>query len=149
MSFLNKSIAGLAGAIAVNVLHEILRKTVKGAPHINEIGEEIVEKSLKDTDFPTDDKDKVYAAAMTGDLISNALYYASFAPGKSTGSLIGSTLTSGLLAGAGAVLLPEKLGLNDEPTAGTDKKKLMTVGYYLLGAVVAAGVYRALEQKKQ
>ena len=52
---------------------------------------------------------------------------------------------SGTLAGVGAVYLPSQMGLDDRPVAATDQKKLLTVGYYLLGAVVTRLIYKTIK----
>ena len=137
-----KLIAGFIGSLALNAIHEIIRKNDDSAPRINEVGEEVLNKYLSAMDVePIEDKDKSYLATLAADVFSNGLYYASTVSG--TGTL------SGLLAGLGAVYLPKKLGLNDEPVAGTDKKKAMTVGYYIAGALVTALVYKMLSDKNK
>lgn len=52
----------------------------------------------------------------------------------------------GLAAGVGAVTLPKPLGHNDEPVAQTNKTKSLTVGYYLAGALVTAGLLKLLSK---
>lgn len=42
----------------------------------------------------------------------------------------------GLSAGIGAVTLPEPMGLDPKPVAKNNQVKTLTIGYYLLGAVV-------------
>lgn len=129
-----KILAGLGGAIALNVLHEIIRNNFDNVPEVNKVGEEALNKALGKVDMKIADKDQLYAATLAGDVISNGVYYAATATS-------GFNLVSGLTAGLGAVLLPEKMGLDDSPVAKTTQKKLMTVGYYLFGAVVTKLIY--------
>ncbi|MBO6201388.1 MAG: hypothetical protein J6N74_07195, partial [Chryseobacterium sp.] len=124
-----KILAGLGGAIALNLLHEIVRNNFDNVPEVNKVGEEALNKSLETVDMKITDKDQLYAATLAGDVISNGIYYAATATS-------GFNLVSGVAAGVGAVMLPEKMGLDDSPVAGSTQKKLMTVGYYLFGAVV-------------
>lgn len=129
-----KILAGLGGAIALNLLHEIVRNNFDNVPEVNKIGEEALNKSLETVDMKITDKDQLYAATLAGDVISNGIYYAATATS-------GFNLVSGVAAGVGAVMLPEKMGLDDSPVAGSTQKKLMTVGYYLFGAVVTKLIY--------
>lgn len=129
-----KILAGLGGAIALNLLHEIVRNNFDNVPEVNKVGEEALNKSLETVDMKITDKDQLYAATLAGDVISNGIYYAATATS-------GFNLVSGVAAGVGAVMLPEKMGLVDSPVAGSTQKKLMTVGYYLFGAVVTKLIY--------
>lgn len=70
---------------------------------------------------------------MAGDIVSNAIYYGTTATNYN--------FTSGIAAGIGAIVLPQKMGLNDQPVAENNKKKLMTVGYYIFGAMVTKFIY--------
>lgn len=129
-----KILAGLGGAIALNLLHEIVRNNFDNVPEVNKVGEEALNKSLETVDMKITDKDQLYAATLAGDVISNGIYYAATATS-------GFNLVSGVAAGVGAVMLPEKMGLDDSPVAGSTQKKLMTVGYYLFGAMVTKLIY--------
>lgn len=128
-----KIIAGLGGAIALNILHETIRKNFDNVPEINELGEEALLKLTDNTPINITGEKSLYAATLVGDIVSNGMYYATTATKND--------LTSGLLAGAGAILLPKKMGLNEEPVAGTNQKKAMTVGYYIFGALVTKFIY--------
>lgn len=127
-----KMIAGFGGAIALNILHEVIRKNFTDVPHVNEVGEEALLKVTDQTPFSIS-SDKIYAATLAGDILSNGIYYATTATQNN--------MASGLIAGIGAVALPKHMGLNDEPVASNTKKKLMTVGYYVFGAVVTKLIY--------
>ena len=128
-----KMLAGLGGAIALNLLHEIVRKNCDNVPHINEVGEEALKKMTDSTALEISDPDKLYAATLAGDIVSNTIYYGTTATNHN--------FTSGLAAGVGAIVLPQKLGLNDQPVAENNRKKIITVGYYLFGALVTKFIY--------
>ena len=89
-------------------------------------------------DEPAPDSDDVYGLALSGELMSNASYY-SFA-----GTSVVKGVLLGVAAGLGGIYLPEKLGLGEAPTSRTLTTKIMTVGYYVLGGIVAAKTARAL-----
>ncbi|WP_100074469.1 hypothetical protein [Chryseobacterium camelliae] len=129
-----KILAGLGGAIALNLLHETIRKNFNNVPEVNKVGEEALNKALDKADMKITNPDQLYAATLAGDVISNGIYYATTA----TSSF---NIASGLLAGIGAVALPKKMGLDDAPVAETTEKKVMTVAYYLFGAVVTKLIY--------
>ncbi|MDD3789624.1 MAG: hypothetical protein PHO94_13155 [Petrimonas sp.] len=129
-------IAGFGGAIALSVLHEILKKNMDELPDFEEVGEEAIDKSLEKVNLKVLDTSKLYNATVAGDVITNGIYYA-FTPFK-------MNTVIGALGGLGAMALPKKLGLDNTPIAGTDKKKMMTIGYYIFGALVAGGIYKLL-----
>ncbi|UOE36990.1 hypothetical protein [Chryseobacterium oryzae] len=134
---LKKLIAGLGGAIALNLLHETIRKNFNDVPHINELGEEALQKVAEANDIQLSDPDTIYAATLTGDIVSNAMYYA--------GTATNHEFISGVAAGVGAILLPEKLGLDSTPVAENTKKKIMTIGYYTFGAIVTKLIYNKIK----
>lgn len=129
-----KILAGLGGAIALNIVHEIIRNKFDNVPEVNKVGEEALNKALETVDLKITNKDQLYAATLAGDVVSNGLYYAATATS-------GFNLVSGLAAGVGAVVLPKNMGLDESPVAETTQKKIMTVGYYLFGAVVTKLIY--------
>lgn len=128
-----KILAGFGGAIALNILHETIRKNFDNVPHINELGEEALLKVTENTSINITGEKNLYAATLVGDIVSNGLYYATTATNHN--------IASGLLAGIGAIALPKKMGLNDEPVAENNKKKAMTIGYYVFGALVTKFIY--------
>ena len=136
---LKKMIAGLGGAVALNILHEIVRKTFKNVPEINELGEEELSKMTDGTLMEIKGPEQLYAATLAGDIISNSVYYATTATTHE--------FTSGILAGVGAIALPQKLGLDPDPVADTSQKKIMTVGYYLFGAIVTKLIYDQIKDR--
>ena len=133
-----KILAGLGGAIALNLLHETIRKNFDNVPQINKVGEEALNKALDKVDIKITNKDQLYAATLAGDVIGNGMYYA-------TTATSGFNIASGLMMGLGAVMLPQKMGLDDSPVAETTEKKVMTVAYYLFGAIVTKFIYDKLK----
>ncbi len=146
MDLVKSLIAGFAGAAALNILHETIRKFDPEAPRLDLIGEEAVKKSIRALDLPAPTGDKLYDVTLAGDLLSNTTYYSAIGMGDNK-FLILKALGAGLSAGIGALKLPETMGLNDKPAAGTNKRKIMTVGYYVFGALVTAGVLEMIGKK--
>jgi hypothetical protein len=148
MSALNKSIAGLAGSLALTAVHQIFKKNVENAPDLDQVGEKLVEESLDNLDMYDADDEKVYAAAMGGNILSNAMLFSTLATSTNTSEIIGKTVGTGLLGAAGTIGLAEHFLGNNKAT-NTDQKKWMTTGYYLFGALVTIGVYNMLERKNR
>lgn len=132
-------LAGLGGALVLNVIHEAIRHNFSNVPEVNKVGEEAVEKILDSTDINLNDKER-YNVTLAGDVVSNALYYAATATNK-------AGIVSGLLAGIGTVELPKYLGLDDSPVKATKQKKLMTIAYYTLGGIATSMLYNRLKKK--
>lgn len=147
MSKVHNLLAGLGGAIALNILHESLKKKDKDMPRVDILGEEALEKSLDYFDAEIHNQDTLYKATLAGDILSNALYYSSIGAGDPK-YLWTRAVAVGVTAGIGAITLPEPLGLNDEPVARTNKTKALTIGYYLAGALVTGCIVQALHKKK-
>ena len=140
-------LAGLGGAIALNVLHESLKKKDKDMPRVDLVGEEALQSALRYFGTSIDDKSTLYKATLAGDIISNGLYYAMIGNGAAK-HIWPRAVAYGLAAGVGAVTLPEPMGLDDKPVTRSGKTKALTVGYYLAGALVTAGILQAMSKRK-
>lgn len=138
-------LAGLGGAIALNILHESFKKR-NDMPRIDLLGEEALQSILQRFGRPITNENSLYLATLGGDLLSNALFYSLIASGERK-NVWGKAVTLGLSAGAGAVLLPEKIGLDSDTTSRTEKTRLITIGYYLFGALVTAAIVEATSDK--
>ncbi|WP_294818776.1 hypothetical protein [uncultured Flavobacterium sp.] len=145
MSKMHNYLAGLGGAIALNVLHESLKKKDSEMPRVDLLGEEALQKTLSHFDAEIHDERKLYTATLAGDILSNTMYYGMIGNGDRD-YLFTRAIAYGLAAGVGAVTLPKPLGLDDEPVARSNKTKALTVGYYLAGALVTAGLLRLLSK---
>ncbi|MBE8719597.1 hypothetical protein [Sphingobacterium pedocola] len=139
-------IAGTAGALVLNIIHEVARKCIKQAPHMNEVGEEALVKSIKFIGGEPPKGYTLYTSTLVGDFIGNALYYSAVGKGEPK-SIWLRGIGLGITAGIGAVTLPDKLGLNDGPVNRSPVTQLLTVAWYTLGGVVTSGVAQALQRK--
>lgn len=103
-------INGLAGACALTVAHELVRKSKPNAPRLDILGMRSVSKIM--TAFgiepPTGETLKKYA--LVTDIVSNALMFSAVG-GKPGISPWLKGINLGLMAGVGAVTMPEKAGL--------------------------------------
>ena len=140
-------LAGLGGSIALNVLHESLKKTNADTPRIDLVGEEALQKAAGLFGKKIENPDMLYNATLAGDIVSNAAYYSMI--GNGNGNFWKKAVSVGLVAGIGAVTLPSKMGLDDRPVARNTQVKALTVGYYLAGALVTAGILKLLAVNKR
>lgn len=145
MSKLKNLIAGLAGAIALNILHEGLKKKDSDMPRVDLLGEEALQKTIKYFGGKIDHDNTLYEATLAGDIIGNTLYYSLIGTGNAK-YLWPEVAIMGLSAGIGAITLPKGMGLNPKPVAKNDKVKILTVGYYLSGALVTGLVLNLLKK---
>jgi hypothetical protein len=82
---------------------------------------------------------RLHQLALAGDLLSNSVYYSVIAaPTRKATWLRAAVL--GTAAGLCALLLPERLGLGAPQHSDQRSNQLMTVGWYLAGALAAAVV---------
>lgn len=139
-------ISGLAGSIALTILHETLRKNVANAPRMDLMGEEGVEKILVAANMKVPSEPTLFNMTMAGDIVGNAIYYANVGLQPKNSIMNGAVL--GLTAGIGALTLPDKLGLNKEYSNATRKTQVLTVAIYFVGGLVAGIVNQSLRRKK-
>jgi len=145
MSKLKNLIAGLAGSIALNLLHEGLKKTSNDVPRVDLLGEDALQKTLKYFGGKMENQENLYKATLAGDIIGNTLYYSLIGAGNQK-NIWPKALFMGLSAGIGAVSLPEPMGLDPDPVTKDNQVKVLTVGYYLFGAVVTGLVLHAMKK---
>ncbi len=147
MNFVKSIIAGVAGAAALNILHETLRKFDPEAPRIDLVGKEAVKKSAEAMDIEAPTGDRLYGITLAGDVLTNASYFAAIGMGGKKFMLL-RAIGAGLSAGIAAVKAPKPMGLNDQHVANSDKRQMMTIGYYVFGSLVTAGVLALMTKKE-
>jgi len=107
------------------------------------LGERAIAKSMSALGMSPSTEEKLYPAALAGDLVANATYYSMVhMAGPKAAPACGAVL--GLVAGIGAVTLPGPMGLGTKPSAQTPTTEVLTVGLYLLGGVAAGLAYKYL-----
>ena len=135
----NALVSGLAGATAVSMLHETIRRFNPKAPRMDLLGMQAISSVLKKVNVPVPEENKLFGYALAGDIVSNAFYY-SLIKGESKKSTWAKGIALGTAAGLGAVLLPGPLGLNKEYSNKTTETKLITFGLYFIGGVITAAL---------
>ncbi|WP_069658263.1 hypothetical protein [Arcticibacter eurypsychrophilus] len=145
MRKLKAIIAGFAGAIALNVLHEAVKRLDSKAPRVDLIGKEALSKTLKGVGLTPPSGASLTEAALVGDIFSNTLYYSLIGSGKGNKNWIKGIML-GLSAGVGALSLPKQMGLNDTPVTKNLRSETLTVAYYTIGGIVAAAAFAAMNK---
>lgn len=148
MKLINSLIGGFVGAVALNILHETVKRYYDKAPRIDLLGEEAVEKSMEAVGIDPPQGRDLYLATLAGDVISNGLYYSAIGLGDTKYVYVKGAI-AGLAAGVGALQLPEPMGLDDLPVTYSNQTRALTVAWYLTGGLVAAAVISALENKSK
>ncbi|QQL50476.1 hypothetical protein [Mucilaginibacter ginkgonis] len=136
-------IGGIAGAVALNVIHQVAKQFDHDAPRVDLVGEEALSKGLESVCVEPPKGDALFAATLASDLVSNAFYYSAIGLGKKK-YLLYHGVAHGLCAGIGAITLPKPMGLSDAPVTKTLETKVLTVAWYTIGGMVAAKVMQAL-----
>lgn len=139
-------VGGIAGAAALNILHQAAAQLDHDAPRVDLIGEEALSEGLRKTGFIPPHGRGLFLSTLTADVLCNAAYFSltGFAKKK---HLVGIGTLTGLAAGIGALTLTKPMGLSDAPVTRTDKTKLMTVVWYTFGGLVAGTVMLTLRKK--
>lgn len=143
-------LSGLLGATAVTILNEGIRRVYSKAPHLEKLGMDAAGKTLTAAGIEKPTKSELYWGTMAADIVSNALYYSiiSLASRHRNGRwLLGAGI--GLVAGAGAVMLPEPLNLDASTTNRSGKTKVLTVTWYLGGALLTTAIVSMLSGKNE
>lgn len=137
MKTLRMIASGVAGAAALTAAHQVVKETVPDAPRMDVLGMRGIEQLCEKMGWKTPNSKVLFGSALVGDLVSNAIYYSPVGSSKG-GSALGKGLSLGLMAGLGAVKVPELIGLGKDASAKNPRQMLMTVGLYVLGGLAAA-----------
>jgi hypothetical protein len=132
----------MAGAAALTAVHQAARAMTDTAPRMDVVGMRALARGSRalDADAPQTHKG-LYRAALAGDLICNSAYY-SLASTYTRGAVMG------VLAGIGALMLPQRMGLGTPPKSNLLSNQVMTVSWYLVGGLVAAATARWLASRR-
>jgi hypothetical protein len=143
MSTLNNAlISGATGAIALTAVHQAARAISDNAPRMDVVGMRALARGANaaGTEAPKTHAG-LYGATLAGDLIANSVYY-SLATTYTRGTVLG------LLAGLGALVLPERMGLGVPPKSELLSNQVMTVAWYLVGGLAAAATAQCLSGRQ-
>jgi hypothetical protein len=139
--------SGLAGSCALTLVHQAARRITGKAPRADILGMRALARIFRKADTQPPPDDQLYPLTLAGDLAGNALYYSLVGTAGGLGALARGTAL-GLAAGVGALALPGPLGLGSRPTNRTPATQVMTVAWYLVGGLAAAGASTLLARNE-
>ena len=135
-------VSGVAGAVALTAVHQAARTVTDSAPRMDVVGMRALARGAEAAGAQGPRTHKgLYRATLAGDLICNSAFY-SLATSYTRGAAMG------LLAGVGALVLPQRLGLGVPPKSELLSNQVMTVAWYLVGGLVAAATAQYLAGKR-
>ena len=139
-------ISGVAGAVALTAVHQAALAITDAAPRMDVLGMRALARGTgraamadESGDVDASRNPGLYTATLDGDLLANSAYY-SLATTWTRGTVLG------LLAGVGALVLPQRMGLGHPPHSELLSNKVMTVAWYTLGGLVAAWTAQCLRR---
>lgn len=145
MTMKHALLSGVAGALALNILHETARQIIPHAPRVEVIGMRGIARPMRALEQEPPDRDTLYWITLAGDLVSNAAMY-SFVGMADAGKVWQRGALMGAAAGLGAATLPPFMGLGKQPGQRFPWTHLMTVAWYLVGGLAAAATASKLKQ---
>jgi hypothetical protein len=134
-------LSGLAGAVALTVLHETVRRIRPDAPRMDRLGRRAIARGMGAVGLETPPEDRLQAVAMGGDIVANTLYYSLACLGRPS---LARGAALGAAAGVGALVLAPLMGLGSRPGSRTPRTVAMTVAWYTAGGLAASAAHRAL-----
>jgi hypothetical protein len=139
-------VSGAVGAGVLTAVHELGRRIRPDAPRMDIVGMRALARSIAGAGAEPPGAQRLHGLTLAGDLVANSLYYAAV-PASSRGATWGRAVILGLAAGIGALVVPRPLGLGDPPRSGELANQVMTVAWYVAGAVAAALAADAMRQR--
>ncbi len=146
MKTIQSLLSGVTGATALTAIHQAGKATLAHPPRADVLGRRVVARPMRAMGVQPPVGNRLQVAALTVDLVSNSLWY-SLIGLSSRRNLWRNAGLLGLAAGISAVALPPVLGLGSKPTSRTHQTIAMTIGYYLLGALVTAGAMQVMQRE--
>lgn len=137
-------LSGLAGAVVVTVLHEMLKRSTANAPRLDTLGMRGVSRVIVAVGQAPPPEPVLFGTALGSELAANASYYG-LVGSAANPVLAGAAL--GAAAGVGSVFLPERMGLGRQPTRRTPQTSVMAVALYTAGGLAAGAVEAALRKR--
>lgn len=140
-------LSGMAGAAALTAVHQAARMMTDSAPRMDVVGMRAIARGKEAVGggnpqaLATTENPALYNMALAGDMVFNSAYY-SMATTWTRGAALG------ILAGIGALVLPQKLGLGEPPKSELLSNQVMTVAWYLVGGLAAAWTAQCLAVKR-
>jgi hypothetical protein len=137
MAFLRSLASGAVGALTLTAIHEAARRRVSYAPRMDVLGMRALRQVVPALQHERPRSSRLRRLALAGDLAANTLYYSAI-PARDAATTWSRAALLGLAAGAGALLVPARVGLGDPPGSEVRANQAMTIAWYVAGALAAA-----------
>lgn len=139
--------SGVVGAASVAILNYVGTRYLPRAPRLDVLGLQLVAAAFNKLGIQPPRGPSMKVLALVGSLVSNSMFYGLVGLGKPrTAWLRGGAL--GLAMGLGVLTLPAALGVGERETGRTPMAKAGTLGWYVLGGILAALTFVASHQRK-
>ena len=138
--------SGAIGAVVLTTIHEKARRLDPDAPRMDLVAMRALRQMLRAAGARVPPRPQVHRLALAGDLIANSLYYSAVSAGSPAQTWLRGVVL-GAAAGAGALALPPWLGLGHPPKSDRPRNQVMTVAWYLAGALAAAAAANAMRPR--
>lgn len=129
--------SGAVGAGVLTTIHQAAQRVRDDAPRMDLVGMRVMARGMAESGAEVPDDDHLYNLTLAGDLVSNAVYYSAI-PATTRKATWRRAIGLGLIAGVGALMLPRYFGAGDPPHSDSVANQLMTVAWYLAGALATA-----------
>jgi len=139
---------GLAGTVTVASIHEALKRITPDAPRMDLLDMELIRKGLASMNKKIPAENELQRWAVGGELLCDTAYFGLAGMGGKKGVWLRGALL-GLGAGIAAVVLPNHLAFPEESSNKTTATKLMTIGLYLIGGIVAAATTQLVDNAQE
>jgi hypothetical protein len=138
--------SGAVGATALAAFNYLAGRHLPGAPRLDILGLQLAAVAFNRLGIRPPRGSSMKALALVGSFVSNSVFYGLVGLGKpGTAWLRGGAL--GLAMGLGVLTLPAALGADQRETGRTPKAKVATLGWYVLGGIVAALTFAASQRR--
>ena len=134
----------LATQSPLTILHKIVRMFNSNAPHFNELGHNTIMKLADKADLNVPNNDVTELLERVSEKATSAISGLFGDTGESA-ILQGAAL--GLSVGVGTILLQSKEEYFTSEDQSGAKKKLLTVGLYVAGGILASIIVKQLEKR--
>lgn len=131
--------SGLVGATALTAIHETARRLVDDPPRMDVVGMRGLERLYGLARQQPPGPERLFWMTLASDVLANAVYYSAIAAGRRH-ALWTRAVALGLAAGVGAIALPQPLGLRTPPHHERTRTRVLTLAWYMAGALVTAAV---------
>ena len=140
-------VSGAIGAGVLTAINQAAQSMRRDAPRMDLVGMQATARGIALAGGRVPDAQRLFCLTLVGDLVSNGIYYAAI-PSRTSRATWTRAVAVGLSAGAGALLLSRYVIGNDSPHSDSPANNVMTVAWYLAGALAAAAAAHVMNKRR-